>query len=130
VVIVLHKVCQVLHCSALNYCIFRKYLERFWLVWLHHYNKTHSLLDYYSKRFVGSVRFLKDFKTFIQQGNIKSVELTFALLQNNSISSKCCSFDLPIHQIILKMFSTKILSSTNVYNIASYTKCFLSTKSY
>jgi len=90
-------------------------------------SQQNTFLDihYYSKLWVGLVRFLKDFKTFIQQGNIRSVELTFALLQNNSISSKCCSFDLPIHQIILKMFSTKILSSTNVYNIASYTKCFL-----
>ncbi len=46
------------------------------------------------------------------------------MLQNISISIKCCSFDFSIHQRILKnciIISTKILSS---FNINNNEKCF------
>ncbi len=49
-----------------------------------------------------------------------------------SVSNKCCSFDLSIHQRILKKcitVSTKIKSSTNDFNIDNNIKCFLSSKS-
>ncbi len=55
---------------------------------------------------------------------------TFIMLQNIAISNKCCSLELSIHLWILKnkMYhvSTKILSSTTVFNIDNNQKCFLS----
>ncbi|MDN8907574.1 hypothetical protein Q0O77_14770, partial [Staphylococcus aureus] len=57
---------------------------------------------------------------------------TFIMLQKISISNKCCSFELSIHQRILKKsttVSTKILSSTTVFNIDNNMTFYLSTKS-
>jgi len=61
-------------------------------------------------------------------------EITFIMLQKISISNKCWSFELSIHQSILKKIcifvSTKIWSSTTVFNMGDDNrKCFLSIKS-
>ncbi len=48
---------------------------------------------------------------------------TFIMLQKLSISKQCCS----LHQKIT--VSTKILSSTTVFNIDDNNQCFLSSKS-
>jgi len=44
-----------------------------------------------------------------------------------SIYNKCCSFELL--SVIRLSVSTKILSSTTVFNIDNNKKCFLSSKS-
>lgn len=45
----------------------------------------------------------------------------FIMLQKIVISNKCCSYEVPIHQVILKnkriMVSTNILKSTTVFKI-------------
>jgi len=41
-----------------------------------------------------------------------------------SISNKCCSFELSIHQLKLKTNSTNILCSTTVVKI-DHKKCYL-----
>ncbi len=52
-------------------------------------------------------------------------------IYNNSISNKCWSFELFNNQRVMKKsipVSTKILSSTTVFNINNNVKCFLSSK--
>jgi len=69
--------------------------------------------------------------TYIQQRCIQLIK-NILTLQNISILNKCCSFELSSYQRILRTMitaSTKILSSTTVFNIDSKKKCFLSTKS-
>jgi len=67
--------------------------------------------------------FFKHINTFILQGCIKLIKSavkTCIMLQTISISNKCCSFELSIHQRILKKWitvSAKLLSSTTVFNI-------------
>jgi len=71
------------------------------------------------------------FNIYIQQRCIQLIK-NILTLQNISILNKCCSFELPPYQRILRTMitaSTKILSSTTVFNIDSKKKCFLSTKS-
>jgi len=75
---------------------------------------------------LGSVRFKMH---EIDKVNVK----TFVMLQNISISDKC-SFEVSFHQSILKknvlrLVSTKLLSSTTVFNIDRNNKSFLSSKS-
>ncbi len=63
--------------------------------------------------------------------NLSNVTLkTYNMLQKISISNKCCLFVRSIYQRILKKesVSTKLLSSTIVFNIDNNKKCFLSTK--
>jgi len=54
------------------------------------------------------------------------------MLQTVSVSNQCCSFELSIHQRILKKSITvykNITSRTTVFNIENTTKYFLSYKS-
>ncbi len=55
---------------------------------------------------------------------------TFIMLQKISISNKCCAFELSIHQKSYIMVSTKIWSSTAVFNIDKNLKCFLSSNQH
>jgi len=50
------------------------------------------------------------------------------MLQNISNSNKHCSFELYIHQRILKKMFIIVLSSTAVFSIDNNNKCLLSTK--
>ncbi len=54
-------------------------------------------------------------------------DATFRMLQKIYISNKCYSFQLYIHQRI--KVSTRIWSSTSVFNIDNNQKCFLINKS-
>ncbi len=77
---------------------------------------------------------LRDINTFIHQGCIKLIKSDSEdILQKISTLNKFCSFELSIHQRILKnkMFtvSTQILCSTTVFNMDNNQKCFLSSKS-
>ena len=62
---------------------------------------------------------MKEINTFIQQGCIKSIKSDSKDIYNvtkDYISNKCCSFELSIHQRILKK---KILYTNNLYNCLS-----------
>ncbi|XDV46539.1 hypothetical protein PO909_014421, partial [Leuciscus waleckii] len=51
--------------------------------------------------------FFKEMNTFIQQGCIKLIKSDSKDIYNvtkDSISNKCCSFELSIHQRIMKMY--------------------------
>ncbi len=54
------------------------------------------------QKMCGHLDFLKEINSFIQQG-LKLIKKIFILLERISISNKCCSFELYIHQQILKM---------------------------
>jgi len=49
-------------------------------------------------------------------------EVTVKITQKVSVSNKCCAFELKKSIMV----STKILSSTTVFNIDNNNKCFLS----
>ncbi len=70
------------------------------------------------------------FNTLIQRGCIKSIKTDSKDIYSISLSNKCSS-ELTIHQMIMtKIYiSTKILSSTTVFNIDDNMKYFLSNQS-
>jgi len=59
-----------------------------------------------------------------------TVTKTFTVTKDSN-TNKCCYFELSTNQRMKKciMVSTKILSSTTVFNIDNNKKCFLSSKS-
>ncbi len=80
---------------------------------------------------LGSVGFLKEMNAFIQQGCIKLIKSDSEMTSDRiSISDKCCSLELSIHQRAqnVKHFPEKH-NCTTVFNIVSNNNCFLSSKS-
>ncbi len=81
------------------------------------------------------LRFFERLNISIQQGHfklIKSDKDIYNVTQKISILNKCCSFELSINQRILKKsitVSTKILSSTTIFNTDNNYKCFSNSKS-
>ncbi len=67
----------------------------------------------------------------LKQGCIKSIKSDSKNFLNNvkKYVFKCCSLELSVQRIEKSWFSTKILSSTNVFSIHNDNqKCFLSSK--